>query len=202
MKKIILVLLLITVIPAALSASKDAVDYGSAGQIEVRAGLSVSSRLYSDIKSIYTSINGGANYFLINNFYLGLNPSIGVGYFDIDNGFNDYSRFHVTSGLAFTFGYIYPLTKNIYFDLSSDLRMYYIFACKSNDNNQHIYGFSPGVQTSVKFKLNRILIHLIASHNFISYSNGESFPSGEKMGWQHSYYELSIGIGASYSYIL
>jgi len=202
MKKIILAIVLTALAPAALSASTDAVDYGSAGQIEIRAGLSVSSSVYSDYQSIYTSINGGANYFLINNLYLGLNPFIGLGYYNVDDDYNDYSRFRLSSGLSILFGYIFPLSRNIYFDLSSYLSMHYWFSHSSNEGNEHIYAFTPGIQTSLKFKFNRILLHLAVSHNFIRYSNAGTFINGEDKGWQHSYYEMIVWIGASYSYIL
>ena len=203
MKKIIILAVFLTATgSAALSASTEVSDYGTAGQIEVRAGLSVSSSLYSDYKSISTSVNGGANYFLIDNFYLGLSPFISLGYSNVDNDNNDYSRFRVGSGLSILSGYIFPLSRIIYFDLSSYLSIYYGFFHSSNEGNEHAYVFSPGIHTSLKFKYNRILLHLVVSHNFIRYSNRGLFPNEEDKGWQHSYYEMSVGIGAAYSYIL
>ena len=164
-----------------LAQNNNQVNFGQKGTKEIVGSAGTGLSFYDFAITSGTGLNVNYNSYVKDNFHIGTSLS-----FSMFNSTGQEAEGRV--GTSFSIGYLFPITKNLYFDLKPAFSIGY---------RKYFFGegmdFHPYVVTSIKQRFKSILINYGITHSFISYFSNP--PYGNQ--WSDPYYNLSFNIGIS-----
>jgi len=182
LKKICLLSLLFLFINSSIASQENKKwNFGEKGSKEIVGSTSTGLGFYDFGMYGSTGIGTAYNSYVANRLHIGTSLSL---YSMYAPGTNTEGRI----GTSFSIGYLFPLSKNFYFDLESVFSIGYrnYFFSKGMD-------FQPYLATTIKQRFKSILINYGISHSFIYYNSNPY--SGSP--WSDLFYNLDLSIGIS-----